>query len=442
MKKIFITTLIINFLILISNYSFTQTPHFEIEWDRTFYTMDSVSGTQGCETHEYEYTSIIQTYDSSYIAIGTPDLEYNSDISIIKINKNGEEIFTKIWLNIFNTAEENHQNIQDYLPPTIITHGITQSSDNGCVFIASIYPNLPMFGAEKSWLIKIDKNANIIWKKALDYGNGAKITANSIIQTSDDGYIIAGEVRSEMYIQGDLYVIKIDSNGNKWDEAMCIIQTTDGGFAIAGYTTKGNDDSDFWILKLDQNGNKIWGKIFGDSGVAVANSIIQTSDGGYAVAGYIEINNNKNDIRILKLDKNGNKTWKKIFRDSGKNEYPNSIIQTADNGYAIVGYGFDDILKLDKNGNKMWDKDLLFNEIYYYEVFYITVTSNNNYVIAGTSGNYSSRKLHITKFKQSTIPEIISNGKNSIDLVNSKFIKWQQQGEFEKDIDYNKRMQN
>jgi hypothetical protein len=169
-------------------------------------------------------------------------------------------------------------------------------------------------GDYDAWIIKLDKNGNKIWDKT--FGGIYNAEANSIIQTRDGGYAVAGETSPESARYSDAWVIKLDKNGNKiwdktfggedWDEAESIIQTRDGGYAVAGDTkSKGNGKRDAWIIKMDKNGNKIWDKTFGGKDYDLANSIIQTRDGGYAVAGQTRSKGNgAYDIWVIKFSKN------------------------------------------------------------------------------------------------------------------------------------------
>ena len=65
------------------------------------------------------------------------------------------------------------------------------------------------------------------------------------------------------------------------DEAMCVIQTDDGGYAVAGYTnSSGVGGFDAWLVKTDAYGNVQWDKTYGGTGIDKAFKVIQTNDGG------------------------------------------------------------------------------------------------------------------------------------------------------------------
>jgi len=109
------------------------------------------------------------------------------------------------------------------------------------------------------------------------YGESDKDLAKSLIQTTDGGYAVAGYTLSKGAGAADLWVIKLDHQGNMiWDRTYggsgddlpaCLIQTTDGGYAVAGYPlSKGAGGADFWVIKLDHQGNMIWDRTYGGSG--------------------------------------------------------------------------------------------------------------------------------------------------------------------------------
>ncbi len=198
--------------------------------------------------------------------------------------------------------------------------------------------------------------------------------------------------------------------GSSDDMGFSIIQTENGGYAIAGYAIfprrEKKDDwrsklgyiilekskrQDFWIIKLDKNGNMEWDEIFGEEMTDVARSIIQTKDGGYAVVGSIWTKYvRKRDFWLIKLGENGNKEWEKTF-DKDEHDIAYSIIQTKDGGYAIAGgtgkrfWGEINcwVIKLDAKGNMEWDND--FGGIGWDEIYSIIQTKDGGFIAAGNA---------------------------------------------------------
>ena len=228
-------------------------------------------------------------------------------------------------------------------------------------------------GAPKVYTLKVILPF-LTWNRS--FGGSAVDRAYSLIQTTDGGYAVAGFTRSYGAGGADFWLIKLDRQGNKvWDktfggsaadEAYSLIQTTDGGYAVAGRTVSyGAGGGDFWLIRLDRQGNKVWDKTFGGSKYEWAYSLIQTTDGGYAVAGVTRsYGEGKEDFWVIKLDSRGNKVWDKTFGGS-KNDRAYSLIQTTDGGYAVAGITYsyrgasdDDfwVIKLDSKGNEVWDK--------------------------------------------------------------------------------------
>ena len=229
-------------------------------------------------------------------------------------------------------------------------------------------------GIKKHLLVNILKNKVkellpiLTWNRT--YGGSGYDIATSLIQTTDGGYAVAGITQSKGAGGEDFWVIKLDEQGNKvWDRtyggggndiATSLIQTTDGGYAIAGGTnSKGAGNGDFLVIKLDEQGNKIWDRTYGGGDTDWANSLIQTTDGGYAVAGGTSSKGaGGNDFWVIKLDNQGNQVWDRTYGGSS-HDRANSLIQTTDGGYAVAGgteskgAGGNDfwVIKLDEQGN-------------------------------------------------------------------------------------------
>ena len=169
-------------------------------------------------------------------------------------------------------------------------------------------------GRLDAYVIKIDKDGNRIWHNAFGFEDDEN--ANQIIATGDGGYVLVGTTDSHFRSQKNVYVVKLNADGNReWqsfygsredDEGFGIVESK-GGYVVAGYT-KGTDnyDSDVYIIKIDKNGNVIWEKRYGSSKDDRANAIIKVED-GFVVAGYsTSIESYSKDVYLLKIDQNGN----------------------------------------------------------------------------------------------------------------------------------------
>ena len=223
-------------------------------------------------------------------------------------------------------------------------------------------------GGADFWVIKLEVQGNEIWDRT--YGGSGDDAALSLIQTTDGGYAVAGGTHSKGAGEMDFWVIKLEVQGKEvWDRtyggsgddsALSLIQTTDGGYAVAGDTrSKGARDLDFWVIKLDVQGKEIWDRTYGGSGNDGATSLIQTTDGGYAVAGDTRSKGAGGvDFWVIKLDVQGKEVWDRTYGGSG-DDGATSLIQTTDGGYAVAGYthskgagGVDFwVIKLDEQGN-------------------------------------------------------------------------------------------
>ncbi|HHT9155282.1 MAG TPA: hypothetical protein ACFYD5_05660, partial [Candidatus Tripitaka sp. YC43] len=199
--------------------------------------------------------------------------------------------------------------------------------------------------------------------------------ANSIQQTSDGGYIVAGSTGSFGAGKKDAWVLKLGPDGLvEWQKtyggvrgegAESIQQTSDGGFIVAGNTDSfGAGKEDFWVLKLRPDGLVEWQKTYGGDGADWANSIQQTSDGGYIVAGYTgSFGAGEDDIWVLKLRADGAVEWQKTYGGGGI-DWGLSIHETNGEGYVVAGWtdsfgagGFDIwVLKLKTDGIVEWQK--------------------------------------------------------------------------------------
>ncbi|HEY9245550.1 MAG TPA: hypothetical protein VIO11_01765 [Candidatus Methanoperedens sp.] len=90
------------------------------------------------------------------------------------------------------------------------------------------------------------------------------------------------------------------------DKVYSVQQTSDGGFILAGET--GTEDTYPWLIKTDETGKEMWNKTFGKKSGRMAKTIMQAPDGGYVFI---------SDNMLTKTDQNGNYLWSKGFSGIG-----------------------------------------------------------------------------------------------------------------------------
>ncbi|RLC36156.1 MAG: hypothetical protein DRH33_07445, partial [Candidatus Nealsonbacteria bacterium] len=301
-----------------------------------------------------------------------------------------EEVVSRVekltWDKTFGGSDD------DYL------RSLIQTDDGG--YAVAGYTSSKGAGEDDTWVIKLDMKGNIVWDKT--FGGSGDDKAGSIIQTTDGGYAIAGETESQGNGEADAWILKLNSQGNiLWDKtfggsgmdgAYSLIQTTDGGYAVAGRTeSKGAGEYDAWLIKLDGQGNILWEKTYGGSGDDEVYSITQTTEGGYVIAGSnSEKFPEKADAWLIKLDGQGNILWEKTY---GGSDYDNiiSILQHTDGSYMTIGTtsskgaGSYDIwiIKLDHEGYIVWDRTFGRRKID--SAGSIIQTTDGGYALAGTT---------------------------------------------------------
>ncbi|MDA3907938.1 MAG: hypothetical protein PF437_02510 [Sulfurimonas sp.] len=169
-------------------------------------------------------------------------------------------------------------------------------------------------GAKDSYVIKINKDGDRVWHNA--FGWSYDEVANQIIQTKDGGYVLVGTTDSDHRNQKDVFVVKINKDGNGvWqyhygskenEEGKGIVETEDG-YVITGYTKDTKSyNSDVYLLKIDKQGNLVWHRHYGGDRDDEGNAISKVKD-GFVVTGYVSSkDSNSKDLYLIKVDNNGN----------------------------------------------------------------------------------------------------------------------------------------
>ena len=289
------------------------------EWTRTYEGITSVESFQ-------------QTADAGYILAGNtrPDTRRNSDISLVKIGPTGSEQWNRTFGGTFSDDR---------------VKSVLQTSDGGYLIAGSTNRD----NSPDIWLIKVSPQGQEQWNLTLE-GTGYEEMV-FVQQTIDGGYILIENTDYRTRFS-DIWFVKVDSNGNmQWnntlggigqDEAYSVRQVP-GGYIIAGKTDSyGAGDFDFWLVKTDTKGEEQWNNTYGGYYGDSADSIQQTHDDGYIIAGKTNSfglgpgGAGHGDFLLVKTDSNGKEQWYRTFGGVSLEFHP-SVRLSPDGGYILGG---------------------------------------------------------------------------------------------------------
>jgi len=314
------------------------------------------------------------------------------DFHLVKLNQQGEEVWEKYF------SGQNH----DFLSATVNTQ------EGGFVLAGTSYSGKGLDkkddckGGSDIWLIRINEFGDELWQKTI--GGASDEEARAVIQTTDMGFFVAGNVQNSTkgYGSKDVLVVRLDKNGKELsqlvlggkglDEVEKMIPTKDGGALLGAYSrsnaggskkSENFGEGDYWIIKLSKDGKVEWEKNFGGTGDDHFRTLALTST-GYLIGGESrsERSGNKTvgieegtDLWLISLDERGEETWQKSYNFKNRDVLMGMSVISGkmedgsgkSKGILLGGYTqaegrieSDDetfwMLYLDQNGNEQWRK--------------------------------------------------------------------------------------
>ncbi|HEX7319901.1 MAG TPA: hypothetical protein VF399_06050 [bacterium] len=370
---------------------FTQAP--DTLWTRTY---GGTGWDEACEVESRE--------DGGYIVIGETQLSGNIYAWLLKMDADGDTLWTKIYNGEFWAIE--------------------QTSDRGYVIAGSICQ--PGENNLDAYLLKTDPAGDTLWSRC--YGGALDDIAYAVQPTFDGGYILAGQSNS----YSDVYVVKTDSLGNmQWqktyggtyrDYCFSAKQVNDGGYIFAGYTAYLTDPwADVYIIRTDSIGDTLSTRTYGTPGNNDEAYCVQcVSGGGYIVAGWTCSFGQGGDIWLLRLSDRGDSLWTRTYGGLDF-EYGSSVQETGDGGFVIAGYtrsfgaGYEDVyvVKTDSVGDTLWTKTI--GGAGQDEGYSISMTADNGCIIAGRTNSYGSGSWDVYLVKLAHQTGVVEEKKQTSD---------------------------
>ena len=188
-----------------------------------------------------------QTADSGYIICGGMETAPGyDDFYVIKTDISGDTIWTRLFGG----------------PGYDAAYSVVENTD-GSYVVAGLSWNTVEQTFFDVLVIKLNHQGDTVWTKR--YGGYEASMGYFLDKTSDNGYVVCGRTRSCISCVDDMYLLRLDSAGNElwsktfggldYESAFCVHETYDGGYTLCGYTmTYGNGNGDIYLIKTDSEG--------------------------------------------------------------------------------------------------------------------------------------------------------------------------------------------
>jgi hypothetical protein len=317
-----------------------------VQWKHSYPTVEDPSHvTPTINTYAERYV-IVQTADQGYVVAGS-----YQQFWLFKVNSQG----SVLWSKIYNLNDESSGYGQLY--------SMIQTSDGGFALTGSVETfdggkdfwlvKTNSFGVAQ-WNQTYNSGT---YTDSVGNANPNDDVAKYVIQTSDGGYALVGSTSlfrasTSSLVYSD-WVVKTNSQGiqlwNRGHDLLndqgyddVIIQTSDNGYAIAG-----TQNGDFCLFKTSSTSQLQWSKIYGDQDIDAPCSLVQLEDGGYAIAGMWTPANTtklKPTLGLLRTDSSGQTLWIRNYSAkedaasfSFSYDQAKAMIRTSDGCYALIG---------------------------------------------------------------------------------------------------------
>ncbi|MEO0141407.1 MAG: hypothetical protein ABIM88_07680 [candidate division WOR-3 bacterium] len=289
-------------------------------------------------------------------------------------------------------------------PGSDYAYSLIRTGDRGFALVGATYSGGA--GGADLLVIRLDSIGNIVWAKA--YGGPGNDLGYSVAEMPDGGLAIVGETRSFGSGGLDILVIRTDPTGNiLWartyggpldDQAQSVIVTADSGFAITGISRSyGAGNGDCILLRLNSNGALSWARAYGGSGLDLGASIIESSDGGFLVAGYAFVGglDEQADIMVIKTNSSGGVSWARLY-GGPSSDYARGASETSSGDFIVAGstYSFGSgeydfmVMKINPSGSIIWARSFGDLDMDYAQG--VVSTPEGGCVVVGQTQNYGA----------------------------------------------------
>lgn len=236
--------------------------------------------------------------NGGYLLAGSSGISIHANFYIVRIDEQGSQVWDR-KIPVLSLGSATGTLVQATGESQIAGWGLDLS--NG--------------GWTNMILLSLDAEGNVV--RSGSYGGAKDEYCNAVTRTADAGFLLVGWTTSTGAGGQDVYVVKVDADGNAvWsksyggaasDGASAVTATPDGGYVIAGWTeSMGAGDVDLYLIKIDGDGTLLWQRTFGGPDPDRAQAITVADDGGLIVVGSTQsMGAGDWDIYVVKTNANG-----------------------------------------------------------------------------------------------------------------------------------------
>jgi len=293
---------------------------------------------------------------------------------------------------------------------------VENTPDGGFVMVGSCI--LSGTTSQDVWIFKVNAHGDVVWDR--HYGGSDDQEGECVVAAPGGGYMIVGSHSIELTGLSDIYLLRVSEAGDSmWarthsygdsDSGQGIANAYGGGYVITGWADiYGMGDSDVYLMKLDSDGNFVSGVVAGGPAVDWAQRIHQTSDGGYIVVGGTRsYGSGSEDVYLLKFDGTLANEWQKFYGGTGWDS-GYDVCETSDGGFVAAGRTPEGpggncafLVRTNSSGDSVWTRPYGGTGTDY--ALSITATFDGKYVFAGMTDSWGAGSYDVY------VQKVASNG--------------------------------
>ncbi len=341
----------------------------EIDWMRTY----------GDAYAQFDM-GVIRTQDHGYAfcCTGFEIEEHGTDFQLVKL----DSLLNIEWRQYYHSGRNDN-------PVADFGRNVRQLPDGGYILIGD--------SSADGMLVRTDENGEEIWRRFCNRNDGLRVRHDCVVDIDGNIVVIGGNMVAKFSDEREGEEIWRQTY-DVASEIISIVALEDGGFVLAAHTgSLGAQGEDLYAARIDSDGDILWQNAYGTEHTDYSHSVIQTSDGGFCLAGVTRYGGMNYDHPIfVRLDTDGNEVWQRYDENGTRGAKLRDIVETPDGGFVGVGYNESRVneyvlVRVDYFGEVLWRaewRDLRHQDDgvgYAGQIFSVMAMENGGYMIGGNN---------------------------------------------------------